>query len=127
MSGPVGLLISVDAFWGATKAAVETFTERSLGFSHDALHVLVGVCAQLALAALMRTSIRSLKPWGIVLVLELLNEVHDLHVETWPSPAMQWGESVKDVLLTMALPTLLLLVSRYAPGLFGPVRSRGKR
>lgn len=119
------LLSRPDAFWSAIKASIETFTERSLGFSHDALHVLVGVCLQLLFAALLRSSIRSLKPWAVVLALELLNESHDLRVETWPSPAMQWGESAKDVLLTMALPTLLLLVCRYAPGLFGPANNRG--
>lgn len=113
------LLSRADAFWSAIKASVETFTEHSLGFSHDALHVLVGVCLQLLVAALLRRSIRSPVPWAIVLALECLNEWHDLRVEHWPSPAMQWGESMKDVLLTMALPTLLLLTSRYAPGLFG--------
>jgi hypothetical protein len=122
LAAPTTFLLRADALWGGIKAAVEIFTERSLGFSHDALHVLVGACLQLLLATLLRTSVRSLKPWALVLVLELLNEVHDLRVETWPSPAMQWGESAKDVLLTMALPTVLLLAARYAPSLFGPAR-----
>lgn len=118
------LLARANGLWTVTKASVEMFTERSLGFSHDALHVLIGVCLQLLVAAILRSSVRSVKPWAIVLLLELLNEWHDLYAETWPSAAMQYGESAKDILLTMALPTALLLASRYAPGLFGPARRR---
>ena len=119
-------LARVNRLWSVIKASVETFTEHSLGFSHDALHVLVGACLQLLVAAILRTSIRSLAPWAIVLLLELLNEWHDLYAETWPTPEMQYGESAKDVLLTMALPTVLLLTARYAPGLLGPGRRRAK-
>jgi hypothetical protein len=31
---------------------------------------------------------------------------------------MQYGECAKDVLLTMLLPTILMLAVRFAPGLF---------
>ena len=53
----------------------------------------------------------------------MLNEATDLWVERWPDPAMQYGESTKDVLLTLALPALLMAVARLRPGLF----SRGRR
>lgn len=95
----------------------KTFIEHMIGFSHDALHVLVGVCLQLLFAALFRISARSIGPWLMVLALELANEWSDLYIEVWPQHAMQWGESAKDVLLTMALPTLLLIVARYRPKL----------
>jgi hypothetical protein len=42
-----------------------------------------------------------------------------LWIEQWPDLSMQYGESVKDLLLTMALPTLLLVAARLRPQLFG--------
>jgi hypothetical protein len=86
--------------------------QHSTGFSMDALHVIAGVLIQLAVAALFRTSVSGLVPWLTVLGIELVNEANDLRVEAWPSPGMQYGESIKDVVLTMFLPTLLLLVSK---------------
>ena len=53
----------------------------------------------------------------MVLTLEMANEWSDLYTEAWPQHAMQWGESAKDVLLTKALPTLLLLLARCRPRL----------
>ena len=103
----------LSAHWNDAK----TFIEHTIGFSHDALHVMVGVCLQLLFAGLLRRSARSVWPWLMVLGLELANEWVDLHVEVWPQHAMQWGESAKDVLLTMALPTLLLIVARCWPRL----------
>lgn len=108
-----GLFDRVAMEWSQTK----TFIEYTIGFSHDALHVMVGVCLQLLFAGLLRRSARSVWPWLMVLGLELANEWVDLHVEVWPQHAMQWGESAKDLLLTMALPTLLLVVARCWPAL----------
>lgn len=84
----------------------------------DSLHVVAGVVLQLLAAAFLRRPVSHRAPWLCVLALELLNEISDLWVETWPLPAMQWGEGVKDILLTMTLPTLLLLLARHRPGLF---------
>jgi hypothetical protein len=82
----------------------------------DALHVIAGVLLQLAGVALWRVhGLASLRPWLAVLALTLLNELHDLWVEQWPSPAMQVGEGIKDVVLTLFLPTVLLLIARASP------------
>ena len=96
---------------------VKLFLERASGFSMDSLHVMVGVVVQLAIAILFRTSVA--RPWPLlsVLVLELINEASDFRVEIWPQPGMQLGESAKDVILTMLLPTLIFLVARYRPKL----------
>lgn len=91
----------------------------------DALHVLVGVVVQLGTAWLLRASVASWKPWLVLLALEMLNEALDLWVERWPHAGMQWGEGVKDMLLTMALPTLLLLAARLRPALFSEARPPG--
>jgi hypothetical protein len=97
---------------------VKLFLERASGFSMDSLHVIVGVVIQLAVALLFRTSVGRPWPWLAVLALELVNEASDFRVERWPQPGMQFGESTKDVILTMALPTLIFLVARYRPKLF---------
>ena len=102
-------------WWYATKIVAE----HAFAFSNDALHVLVGVGLQLILARLMTVSVGQALPWLGVLALELLNEWSDLSFEIWSDHAMQWGESAKDVLLTMALPSILLIVSRRWPDLLG--------
>ncbi|BBC73973.1 conserved hypothetical protein [Altererythrobacter sp. B11] len=117
------LIAEFDSWWGHYK----TLIEHSIGFSHDALHVLVGPCIQVATAAILRTSLRSPLPWFAVLILELANEAHDLRVERWPSWQMQWGESAKDLLLTLALPTLLFVIARVAPGILAPVPKASRK
>ena len=97
---------------------VKLLLEHATGISMDALHVLVGVLLQLLFAALFRLPLRSWRPWLFVLALLLLNEAGDLWVERWPEPAMQYGEGLKDALLTMLLPTLLTLLARNQPALF---------
>jgi hypothetical protein len=91
--------------------------ELSGGISRDALHVLLGVFVQLLAAILLRTSVRSPLPWLIVLIVSAANEYYDLNYDHWPDREMQWGESIKDLIVTMTLPTVLLLASRLAPSL----------
>lgn len=94
------------------------FLEASVSFSPDALHVLAGVFLLLALARLMDKPVGSWMPWGAVFVLAFLNELADLLADRWPKPEIQYGQGFKDLLLTMALPTMLLLAVRLAPALF---------
>lgn len=92
--------------------------EHASGVSMDALHVLVGVAAQLIFAIIFRTPLASWRPWLFVLTLLLLNEFSDLWVEQWPQPAMQYGEGLKDIGLTMVLPTLIMVLARRKPEVF---------
>ena len=94
------------------------FLEHASGVSMDALHVLAGVAAQLTFAALLRVTLGSWRPWLFVLALLVLNEAGDLWVERWPQAAMQYGEAFKDIVLTMLLPSLLMLCARKTPQLF---------
>lgn len=96
---------------------IKRFAEHASGVSMDAMHVVVGVLLFLVLAGLFRSGIGSFRPWLTLLLLELANEVYDLRVERWPSLGHQLGEGARDLLLTMALPTLLALVARFRPGL----------
>lgn len=104
--------------WGETKQ----FVEHVIAFSLDAVHVIGGVLVLLAASLLLRKPVSSMQPWVVVLVLACINELIDLWIDQWPSPGMQYGEGVKDLLLTMLLPTVLFLTSRSFPQLFS-VRS----
>jgi hypothetical protein len=98
---------------------LKLFAQHASGISMDALHVIVGVVMQLLLALLFRSSVARPMPLLVVLAFTLLNEANDFRVEIWPDPGMQFGEAVKDVVLTMFLPTLIFLVARYRPKLLG--------
>ena len=97
---------------------LKLFLQYSSGISMDSIHVIVGVAVQLLVAKLSRRSVGHFLPWIAVLMLELLNEASDLWIEKWPDPGRQYGESAKDIVVTMFLPTLLLLVVRFCPKLF---------
>jgi hypothetical protein len=94
---------------------LKLLVEHASGISMDALHVLIGFLLFLLVARMMRRAIDSPAPWVALLLIELANEAYDLHVELWPNLASQLGEGVKDILLTMALPTLLLIIARSRP------------
>lgn len=100
--------------WASMKAGLQPM----LNISHDALHVVLGVLVQLVAAAITRSSLSRALPWLVVFGLELINEINDIKVERWPTFAMQLGEGVKDTLLTMLLPTILLILVRMQPRLF---------
>jgi hypothetical protein len=100
--------------WGETKIVI---AEVSGGMSNDAIHILIGVAIQLALAAVLRVSVAHWFPWLAVLAIAIVNEYYDLGQEVWPARDVQIGESLKDVLLTMAVPTVLLLAARFTPRL----------
>ena len=104
---------------------VKMFIEHASVVNSDGLHVLVGVLAWLVVALALRRSLADRLPWMILFALTLVNECVDLWAEQWPDKAMQFGESAKDVLLTMTLPTILLLAVRLRPNLFrSPSRRR---
>lgn len=104
---------------------VKMFIEHASVVNSDGLHVLFGVVVWLLVALLLRKPVAAPTPWLVLLVLALFNECVDLWVEQWPDKAMQLGESAKDVLLTMTLPTLLAMAVRLRPNLFrAPPRRR---
>jgi hypothetical protein len=94
--------------------------------SRDALHIFFGLAGQILVAALIRRSLAHPVPWLAVLVAELVNEYFDLSEgDVWGDTPM-WPGSLRDLLVTMAVPTVLLILTRYAPGLFARGKS-GKR
>lgn len=98
---------------------VKLFIEHASGVSMDALHILVGFVIFLLAAQVLKRSVASSLPWLATLLLEIGNEVHDVTIELWPDIGSQLGEGAKDILLTMALPTLVMLVARWRPAIMG--------
>src|SRR4051812_9968038 len=78
------------------------FIERASLVSSDALHVLVGVLVWIGAAVVVRRRLSAWRPWLVLLGMALLNELVDLWIERWPDLAVQYGESARDILLTMA-------------------------
>jgi len=120
------------ALWHAIVLAMSTwhqgklFIEHSLTIQHEALHILVGVLLWLAVGLFIHRPLASWWPWLWVLAAILWNETVDLWVERWPDPGQQYGEGAKDLVLTMFLPTVLMVAVRTRPDLFrrGPRRRR---
>jgi hypothetical protein len=103
------------------------FIEHLLTISHDTLHLIVGLLVWLTIGLLTRRSLVSWRPWLWLLILILWNEAVDLWVERWPDAGQQYGEGIKDLLLTMAVPTIVMLVARLRPELFRHSPDRGRR
>lgn len=120
---PWAALSSGMRWWNDAKLQVESVSP----VSNDALHVLVGAALWLLIAFALRKSIAAAAPVLILLGLLAFNELVDLWVEQWPDPAMQYGESAKDLLLTLAVPTVMMALARLRPQLFGGPLRRSRR
>ena len=97
--------------------ALKTFLTAALTVERDTLHVLAGLILQFAFAQVTRRRIADWSPVLFVFVLACLNEVADLQAELWHDLALQYGESAKDLILTMIPPLALMAVARYRPAL----------
>jgi hypothetical protein len=100
------------------------FIEHSVAISHDSIHILVGVLLWLTFGLLLRRPLTAWRPWLWLFAVILWNETVDLWIEQWPDPGQQYGEGAKDLLLTMAVPTIIMFAARLRPDLF---RGGGKR
>jgi hypothetical protein len=87
----------------------------------DALHIYAAFLVQVGTATLFRKSLAHWLPWLAVLAIEIANEALDIrfggeeYLQSW-----QLAGARHDFINTMILPTLLLLLCRYAPALFRP-------
>ena len=119
-------------FWHVTTAGMRSWYEAKMFIEHasvvssDALHLLVGTLVWLLIALVLRKPITRWLPWLMLLGLIAFNEAVDLWIERWPDLAMQYGETAKDVFLTMVLPTVLVFAARLRPGLFRAPAPRRK-
>jgi hypothetical protein len=116
--------MSSESFGGRVEAVFTSWEEAKLFFeqatavSTESLHIIGGVLILFGAAALFRKPVSSRAPWLVVLAFTCFNEFIDLSISQWPHPGMQFGESVKDVFLTMLLPSILLFTANKTPGLY---------
>jgi hypothetical protein len=96
---------------------VKEWAEHASGLDMDALHVHGGVALQILFALILRRPLSSPWPWLGVAAAEAANEVYDYTYEVWPDRSIQLAEGIRDGWNTMVIPTLLLLLCRYAPAL----------
>ena len=105
--------------WQQIKDAIAAWT----GLERDALHIYAALIVQVGSALLWRRSLAHWGPWLCVLLLaagnELLDTFGDRLVEAWEIEA-----SLHDLWNTMLLPSLLLLLARFAPNVMARARPR---
>jgi hypothetical protein len=87
--------------------------EQSIPFDADWLHLAIGPAILLFAAAVLRKPLSSWVPWLVVAAIALVNETVDL-ANSRVAPGAAYCESTTDFLLTMAIPTLMLVVARFA-------------
>lgn len=100
---------AVDALQGAKLA-----TTQGLSLSKDALHIHVGIAVFIAACLLLRWKASDGRAWMLVLVLALIGEVTDLYIDVDLGRPLDLLENWKDVVNTLAAPTLILLAARYS-------------
>lgn len=88
--------------------------ERLLWYQSDSLHVACGVLIIVLVALGLRKSLASFVPWSFLLMLSSINEAIDIFY------TQKLAELVKDTLLTMLVPTILLVTVRIFPDLYRP-------
>ena len=98
------------------------FVEHFVRIEHGALHIIIGVLAWLMIAIVTGRRVTSWVPWTGLLVMIVWNELVDLWVESWPEPGMQYGEGARDVVLTMFVPSLIVIAMLIRPDLFRPTK-----
>ncbi|MEO6224500.1 MAG: hypothetical protein ABIO80_01415 [Sphingomicrobium sp.] len=125
--------LSLRSLWAVITMAMsgwhqgKLLIEHAVTISHDTLHVIVGVLLWLVLGLLTRRPLTSWQPWLWLFAIILWNEAVDLWTEIWPDHAQQFGEGLKDILLTMCIPALIMTAARVRPDLFRPGLGKRRR
>lgn len=86
----------------------KVWTGEVTGLPDSTLHVLGGMLILLAASALLRRALWNWRPWLLLLLLEIANETYDMLNPA--SGENRLGASTHDFWLTMACPTLILLL-----------------
>ena len=101
----------LSALWWDAKQ----YLSGALGLSHDKLHFLAGMILFPLLVRLL-IHVRHRRPrreaFLLLLAAQLANEALDLALDIWPQWQRQLAGGLEDVILTMAIPTVTLLIVR---------------
>lgn len=81
-----------------------------IGLPADALHVLSGMLVLTLAAYLLRRPPWTWRPWLAVVLAETVNEAYDLTQTLFPTDEGNFRGSLHDFWLTLAWPTLILLL-----------------
>lgn len=84
-----------------------------LHLAKDALHIYVGLAVFLGACVLFRWNARQWKPWLLVLLVALVGEALDIRDRIGAFQRVVTWENLKDIINTVAIPTVLLLTARY--------------
>jgi len=84
-----------------------------LHLARDALHIYVALIVLFGSCALFGWKVHQWRPWLLVLLAAFVGEVLDIRGMAGPFESAIGRENVKDILNTMAVPTLLLIAARY--------------
>ena len=118
---PWTMLMGFMSQWHQAKLLVE----HALTISHDTLHIFVGSsCGSCSDGH--RRPLTSWRPWLWPFVIIFWNETVDLWTGL-ADPGQQYGEGLKDLPLTMSVPTVLLVAARLRPDLFRQGFARRRR
>lgn len=91
-----------------------TAVQAATGLSRGALHIYAILFVQLTVAAALRRSLAHLLPWACALAVALAIQWVAVAQASWP----------RGLASTMAVPTLLLILARFAPELLCPAAGR---
>lgn len=102
----------------------KVWLSASTGLTHHDFHLLLGVLLTLGIGWLLRRPLGAWLPLGIVLMLELVNEVFDFvryYVAGYP-----WGPGpmLVDIALTIVPPLAIVLAARWNSPAFHRLRQR---
>ena len=106
--------------WDSVYSAATSWTDlkiiikRFVGYRSDALHVVTGLAILFGAALALRRSVADWLPHIILLVFAVANEAVDILV----GGASQYGESAKDMVVTLLVPMILLTTTRRLPRLY---------
>lgn len=101
------------------------FIEHAVTIQHDALHMIAGLILWLVICRLSGRPVLNWPPFLWTFAAAAWNEAVDLWTEIWPEPGRQFGEGVKDLVLTLAGPLIVMAAVRLWPRLFQAPTRRG--
>jgi hypothetical protein len=84
-----------------------------LHLAKDALHIYVALIVLFGSCILFGWKVHQWKPWLLVLLAAFVGEILDIRGMPGPFESAVGRENVKDILNTMAVPTMLLIAARY--------------
>ena len=85
---------------------------RLSGLPDPVLHLLLGLAIYLISAAVLKRPLWSWTPWLIAFAFQAINEMADVGRDLMEGDIIRWRGGLIDTVVTMALPTLILLISK---------------